>query len=145
MVEIDSSLKSLFTATVRERDGRFVVELPEREIDHGVVQPGGTYRVAVLPSGQEAESESTSTSTGSTQTRAGTDRRATEPPAPPVDEGEVREVTVESLGDQGDGIAKVERGYVVIVPGTRPGDTPTVRIEDVRENVAFATVVDDAE
>jgi TRAM domain. len=34
---------------------------------------------------------------------------------------------------------------VVIVPGTRPGDTPTVRIEDVRENVAFATIVDDTE
>lgn len=141
MVEIDNSLKSLFTATVRERDGRFVIELPEREIDHGVVQSGETYRVAVLPSEREvgggAESE--------TRDKTGTDQRVTEPPAPPVDEGEVREVTVESLGDQGDGIAKVERGYVVIVPGTRPGDTPTVRIEDVRENVAFATIVDETE
>jgi predicted RNA-binding protein with TRAM domain len=53
----------------------------------------------------------------------------------------VREVTVETLGDQGDGIAKVERGYVVIVPDARPGDSPTVRIEQVRQNVAFATVV----
>lgn len=129
MVQIDDSLKSLFTATVEERDGRFVVELPDREVDHGVVQPGGTYRVAVLPSGAESADETPT---------------ADSPPAPPVDEGEVREVTVESLGDQGDGIAKVERGYVVIVPGTRPGDEPTVRIEDVRENVAFASIVEDA-
>ncbi|ERG89782.1 MAG: putative RNA-binding protein, contains TRAM domain protein [halophilic archaeon J07HX5] len=141
MVEIDNSLKSLFTATVRERDGRFVIELPEREIDHGVVQSGETYRVAVLPSEREAGDGAES----ETRDKTGTDQRVTEPPAPPVDEGEVREVTVESLGDQGDGIAKVERGYVVIVPGTRPGDTPTVRIEDVRENVAFATIVDETE
>ena len=131
MVEIDDSLKSLFTATVQERDGQFVVELPDREIDHGVVEPGDTYRVAVLPSGESSAVASEPDATG--------------PPAPPVDQGEVREVSVESLGDQGDGIAKVERGYVVIVPGTRPGDEPTVRIEDVRENVAFASVVGDAE
>jgi hypothetical protein len=64
----------LFTATVRERDGRFVVELPEREIDHGVVQPGGTYRVAVLPSGQETEAETETTA----MTQTGTDHRVTE-------------------------------------------------------------------
>ncbi|OYR81860.1 deoxyribonuclease, partial [Halorubrum sp. E3] len=46
-------------------------------------------------------------------------------------------------GDQGDGIAKVERGYVVIVPETSVGDRVTVEIQQVRENVAFADVVDD--
>jgi Predicted RNA-binding protein, contains TRAM domain len=54
----------------------------------------------------------------------------------------VRQVTVESVGDQGDGIAKVERGYVVIVPDARPGDEPTVEIEEVQQNVAFARVID---
>jgi predicted RNA-binding protein with TRAM domain len=61
---------------------------------------------------------------------------------PPVDEGEVRDVTIETVGDQGDGIAKVERGYVVIVPGAQPGDEPTVEIEQVQENVAFARIID---
>jgi predicted RNA-binding protein with TRAM domain len=51
-------------------------------------------------------------------------------------------VTIETIGDQGDGIAKVDRGYVVIVPGGQPGDEPTVEIEQVQENVAFASVVD---
>jgi predicted RNA-binding protein with TRAM domain len=59
-----------------------------------------------------------------------------------VEEGEVRDVTIETVGDQGDGIAKVERGYVVIVPGAQPGDKPTVEIEQVQENVAFASIVD---
>jgi predicted RNA-binding protein with TRAM domain len=63
------------------------------------------------------------------------------PPEPPVEEGEVRAVTVETVGDQGDGIAKVDRGYVVIVPNTEPGDQPTVEIEQVQESVAFASVV----
>ena len=61
---------------------------------------------------------------------------------PPVDEGEVRNVTIETVGEQGDGIAKVERGYVVIVPGGQPGDEPTVEIDQVRDNVAFASIVD---
>ncbi|ELZ53165.1 hypothetical protein C465_01419 [Halorubrum distributum JCM 9100] len=56
--------------------------------------------------------------------------------------GEVRDVTIETTGDQGDGIAKVERGYVVIVPGGQPGDEPSVEIEQVKENVAFASIVE---
>ena len=52
-------------------------------------------------------------------------------------------MTIESLGDQGDGIAKIDCGYVVIVPGTRPDDEVTVEIEQARENLAFARVRDD--
>jgi predicted RNA-binding protein with TRAM domain len=57
--------------------------------------------------------------------------------------GNIREVTIESLGEQGDGIAKIDRGYVVIVPDTRPDDKVTIEIEQTRENVAFARVRDD--
>ena len=64
-------------------------------------------------------------------------------PTPPVETGDVRTVTVETTGDQGDGIAKVERGYVVIVPEAEPGEEPTVEIEQVKQNVAFARVVDE--
>jgi predicted RNA-binding protein with TRAM domain len=52
-------------------------------------------------------------------------------------------VTIESLGNQGDGIARIDRGYVVIVPDTRPDDEVTIEIEQTRENVAFARVRDD--
>jgi predicted RNA-binding protein with TRAM domain len=51
-------------------------------------------------------------------------------------------VEIEYLGDQGDGIAKVERGYVVIAPDTSIGDRVTAEIQQARETVAFADVVD---
>jgi predicted RNA-binding protein with TRAM domain len=63
---------------------------------------------------------------------------------PPVEQGDVRSVTIDTLGDQGDGLARVERGFVVIVPGTQPGDRVDVEITDVRQTVAFAEPVSDA-
>jgi len=135
MVEIPDSLRSLFTATIEQRDGRYLVEVPASEIEHDAAEPGETYRIAILPhhestNGQESQSKTIQQG----DSEGG-------PPAPPVDEGEVREVTIESVGDQGDGIAKVERGYVVIVPDAQPGDEPTVEIEQVKENVAFASIL----
>jgi len=56
----------------------------------------------------------------------------------------VRTVSIDTLGDQGDGIAKVERGFIVIVPGTKPGDRVEVEITDVKETVAFAETVGEA-
>ena len=134
MVEIPDSLRSLFTARVEERGGRYVIEVPESEIEYEAARPGETYRVAVLPTPEPVG--------GLTDTSSTTPDRNGGPPDPPVDEGEVRDVTIESVGDQGDGIAKVERGYVVIVPDAKPGDQPTVEIEQVKENVAFARVID---
>jgi len=135
MVEIPDSLRSLFTGTVEERNGRYYVEVPASEIEHGAAQPGGTYRVAVLPDRRTESTAETQEDADPVETEEGR-------PEPPVDEGEVRTVSVESVGDQGDGIAKVERGYVVIVPEAEPGEQPTVEIEQVKQNVAFARVVD---
>jgi predicted RNA-binding protein with TRAM domain len=59
-----------------------------------------------------------------------------------VSTGDRRTVDIESTGDQGDGIAKIDRGYVLIVPETTIGDSVTVEIDHARENVGFATVVD---
>jgi len=136
MVEIPDSLRSLFTATIEERDGRFVIKVPDSEIEHDAATPGGTYRVAILPQHEGANGDEPDQEASEQGEDAG-------PPAPPVDEGEVREVTIESVGDQGDGIAKVERGYVVIVPDAQPGDQPTVEIEQVKQNVAFATILEE--
>jgi len=138
MVEIPDSLQSLFTATVEERENRYYIEIPESEIEHEAAAPGETYRIAVLPHKTESESSPEQSQPSTDESRPETEPR----PEPPVDEGEVRTVEIESVGDQGDGIAKVERGYVVIVPGAEPGDQPTVEIEQVKQNVAFARVVD---
>lgn len=138
MVEIPDSLQSLFTATVEERENRYYIEIPETEIEHEAAAPGETYRIAVLPHDADEERTSESEQSSTDESQAETEPR----PEPPVDEGEVRTVEIESVGDQGDGIAKVERGYVVIVPEAKPGDEPTVEIEQVKQNVAFARVVD---
>lgn len=139
MVEIPDSLRSVFSATVHERDGTYIVEIPANEVIHDAVTTGETYRVAFLDAPISSESPEGDVPSSLRSQR----ENQSQPSEPPVDEGEVREVTIETVGDQGDGIAKVERGYVVIVPGAQPGQQPTVEIEQVQENVAFASVIDD--
>lgn len=138
MVEIPDSLRSVFSATLRQRDEEYVIEIPARAITHDAVSPGETYRVAIFDSPATTED-------GEQESRSFARSQRTsqhQPPEPPVEEGEVRDVTIETVGDQGDGIAKVDRGYVVIVPDAQPGDESTVEIEQVQENVAFASIVD---
>ena len=137
MIEISDSLRSLFSAQIEERDGSYIVDVPASEIEHDALAADETYRVAILKS-----ESSTSKKTQEEQPQSAAQEPTPTSDGPPVDEGEVRDVTIETTGDQGDGIAKVERGYVVIVPGGQPGDEPSVEIEQVKENVAFASIVE---
>lgn len=141
MVEITDSLNCLYTATVDDDgDGGYTVTVPDAEVAHGTLTEGETYRVVLL----DHDGGGTASAGAETDAAAGDRDRASaaEPNGPPVSEGEVREVTIETLGDQGDGIAKIERGYVVIVPDADLGDEVTVEISAVRENVSFAEIVE---
>lgn len=60
---------------------------------------------------------------------------------PPVDEGDILDVEIEDVGDKGDGIARVGPGYIVFVPETEVGERVEVELTEVRENMAFADVV----
>ena len=60
----------------------------------------------------------------------------------PVQEGETRTVTIDTLGDQGDGIARIEHGFVLIVSDAQPDDELVIEVESVQSNVAFATIVE---
>jgi len=131
-MEISDQLRCLFSATVEEQDESFVVEVPEGEVSLGDIQAGETYRVAVLPS---PATDDTNDTDAPSQPEQG-------PQTPPVEEGEQRTVEIEDLGEQGDGITRVERGFVVIVPDTEQGERVAIEITDVRENVAFAEVVE---
>lgn len=140
MVEIPDTLRSVFSATIESDDGSYTLEVPASEVRHDAIQSGETYRIAVLEAGRtpvRSDTQSSDTSSGVSVTAQEND-----PSEPPVEEGDIRDVTVEAVGDQGDGIAKVDRGYVVIVSEGQPGDEPTVRIEQVQQNVAFATIVE---
>ncbi|MFC7201140.1 23S rRNA (uridine(2552)-2'-O)-methyltransferase [Halospeciosus flavus] len=55
----------------------------------------------------------------------------------PIREGDVVDVEIEGVGDEGDGIAKVE-GYTLFVPDTEEGDIVEVEVDDVKPNFGFA-------
>ena len=134
-MEIAEELQTVYSATVEEQDGECYLPVPAREIEIGSLEAEESVRVALLP---PASSTTTTDDAASSPEPPGEPDEST---GPPVSEGETREVEIESIGDQGDGIAKVDRGYVVIVPDTDLGETVTVEIEQVQDNVAFATVI----
>lgn len=133
-MSLSDSLLCLYSARIREEPDsdskKYIIEVPEHEVDTGSVHPGETYRVALLSPVSE------STSHQDTNTQPAQDDSS----HPPVEEGDLREVEITDIGEQGDGIARIDRGYVVIVPDTDIGDRVTVRITEARENVAFADV-----
>lgn len=151
MAEIPTSLRLLFETSI-ERDGdRYVVPIPSELVENGSLTADESYRIALLDAEEtsdraDAGASTASVSEGTEETGSpsepstgGTSDR--EMQSPPVAEGDVRSVTIDTLGDQGDGIARVERGFIVIVPGTQPGDQVDVEITDVKQTVAFAEPV----
>ena len=163
-----SSPLCLFTGRVEARDGEYILTVPEQEVELGDLEPGESYRVGVYPGVNTSSPTSPESSVttdrdgGEVQTmqrraeshppRNVTPRAKTSAPAtsmddtsnqPPVTEGETLQLDIEDVGDQGDGLARVGPGYVVFVPDTEIGQQPLVRIETVRENFAFAEVVEE--
>jgi predicted RNA-binding protein with TRAM domain len=135
-LEISDKLLCLFSADVTIEDDKYVVEVPRREIETGSVEPGETYRVALISDDSDSSEQS---SESETETSSG----APSEPQPPVEEGEVRYVEVEDIGKQGDGIARVERGYVIIVPDAEIGERVKVEITEVKSNFAVGEIIDE--
>jgi predicted RNA-binding protein with TRAM domain len=134
-VEISNELICLFSAEVREDGDNYTIEIPKREVEAGSIGPGDVYRVALI---QRDGASGGSTGAAATDTTATTDG-----PQPPVERGEIRYVEIEDLGKQGDGIARVERGYVIIVPDTEVGERVKIEISEVKSNFAVGEVIDD--
>jgi predicted RNA-binding protein with TRAM domain len=134
-MEIFEQLTCLFAAEVEERDQSYVVEVPKQEVDVGYVDPTKDYQIALLRQpGQNSQPTPTPTSDKSSQ-QPDLDQ-------PPVSAGETRVVEISELGDQGDGLTRVERGFVVIVPNTQKGERVRIEIETVRDTVAFGQVLE---
>ena len=132
-MEISDKLLCLFNAEVTLSDDSYVITVPRREIETGSVESGETYRVALI-SREARASESESGRSESTSPNE---------PQPPVDGGEIRYVEIEDIGKQGDGIARVERGYVIIVPDAEIGERVKVEITEVKSNFAVGEIIDD--
>ncbi len=131
-MEISDELLCLFSADVTVEDDRYLVEVPRREVEAGAIEADGTYRVALISADIDAEAdESTDTETPPDQ------------PQPPVEPGETRYVEIEDIGKQGDGIARVERGYVIIVPGADIGERVKIEVTEVKSNFAVGEIIDE--
>ncbi|QLH81946.1 TRAM domain-containing protein [Halosimplex pelagicum] len=129
-MEISDKLLCLFSADVSDDGDRYVVEVPKREIETGAVEPGETYRVALISSEVERAEDTDEDNVPSE-------------PQPPVEAGEIRYVEIEDIGKQGDGIARVERGYVIIVPGADVGERVKVEVTEVKSNFAVGEIIDE--
>lgn len=139
MVQFPDRLECLFSASIDQQDGSYSIEIPRSELEQKVISSGDIYRVAVLPQ----QSQIVETDARPQDDTVPTVDSRSSASQPPVSEGDVRTVEIETLGDRGDGIAKIDRGYVVIVPETEIGDEVSIEITQTRENVAFARVRDD--
>jgi len=134
-MNVPHQLSCLFSATVENQDQSYVIEIPKDEIKTGYTDPTDQYQVALLST--STQSEDTDEETNQTaEPEPSSDRKE-----PPVDVGETRVVEIEEIGDQGDGLTRVDRGYVVIVPKTEKGERVEIKIETVQQNVGFATVI----
>ncbi len=131
-MEISHKLLCLFSADVSETDDGYRIEVPKREIETGNVEPGETYRVALISPEETAHSGEMSPG-----------ERSADEPQPPVEPGELRYVEIEDLGKQGDGIARVERGYVIIVPDTEVGERVKIEVTEVKSNFAVGERVEE--
>ena len=132
-LEISEKLLCLFSAEITDEGDRHVVEIPQREVDTGSVEAGETYRVALIKAddaGTDEEAPAQPSSAPSSE------------PQPPVEPGEIRYVEIEDIGKQGDGIARVERGYVIIVPGAEIGERVKVEVSEVKSNFAVGEIIE---
>ena len=131
MINLDQVL-CLFNAGIEKIDGEHIIRIPNEEIENQSLEKGEVYRIALVKQGEDFEL--------GVQTETTT---APDYPQPPVEMGEIRYVEIESLGKQGDGIARAERGYVIIVPGSSVGEQVKIEIIDVKPNFSMASVVED--
>ena len=135
-MEISDKLLCLFSTEISTEDDRYIIEIPRQEIQTGDIDPDDVYRVALISRDREQESKS------------GNDTRPAESsppsePQPPVDVGETRYVEIEDIGKQGDGIARVERGYVIIVPGAEVGERVKIEVSEVKSNFAVGEIIEE--
>jgi predicted RNA-binding protein with TRAM domain len=129
-MEIPETLLCLFSESIEEQQGSYSITVPKQEVTDGDIHEDGSYRVALL---------TPQSTTDSSDTNADESDGKVEPP---VEEGERRSVEINDIGKQGDGIASVERGYIIIVPDTDPQERVTVEITSVTSRFAFAEVVE---
>lgn len=62
---------------------------------------------------------------------------------PPVKVGDELDVTIEAVGEKGDGLTK-KNGFVLFIPGVKEGQQVRIRVTKVLRKVGFAEVIGQA-
>lgn len=130
-MEVPDELLCLFSERIQDQEESYTITVPKEELTDGDIQANDSYQVALLGTG--------SSGVDTLQTES---NRSHDHSAPPVEEGERRSVEIKEIGEQGDGIARVERGYIIIIPETEQHERVTVEIVNVTPTVAFGEVVE---
>ena len=130
-MEIPDELPCLFSERIEEQNSTYTATVQERELTDGFIHENGTYRVAVLNAESTATANSTAESNQSPNNHA-----------PLVEEGERRRVEIEGTGEEGDGIASVEHGYIIIVPEAEQHEQVSVEITSVTPRFAFGDIIE---
>jgi predicted RNA-binding protein with TRAM domain len=138
-MEIPDRLRAVFSGNIEAVGGRYVLEIPDREIASQTVSEGGVYRVALLETnGEEPQHGTPAVATDETPINQSDAENA----GPPVAEGDILTVEIKDVGSEGDGLTTIGNGYVIIIPGTKIGEEVTIEMTTVRESVGFADVVE---
>lgn len=137
-MQIPDNLSALCTGEICQSDNNeLVIDVPDRELKQSDKTPGDTVRVAILT--DDTPRQSGNDRSGSSTSRTGSRSRQKASDPKPVDEGDIVEVEITSIGEEGDGIGKVGNGFVVIVPGVSVGDVVETEIEQVNQSFAKAS------
>lgn len=150
MTKVPTRLLTLYSAEIDTTGDTYTIKVPKREVEMGDVDPEATHQIGLFEkptSGGDSSAERQPSKNGdanSNRNHIETDHgsRGYSDDGPPVEKGEQVKVEIESIGKKGDGIAKVDKGYVIIVPDTNVGEKITARITDTKENVGFGEVIE---
>lgn len=124
---IDSDLITLFHAPIEKDEDRYVVEIPRSEVEAGAITPEEIHQIGIIQSNRPEKDHESNTD---------------EQPEVPVEEGDQITVRIEDVGKQGDGVARVDPGYVIFVPETEPGDVVEIEVGNVTSTFAFGEKID---
>ena len=138
MTQQSDSVACRYTAQIQAENGRYLLEIPDAEVELGALLIDGAYRITIEHIADTEESTETASQTTNGQS-ANAETQA------PVSEGEQLDVEIEDLGQQGDGIARVGPGYVLIVPGSDVGEHYTVEVQQITPSFGFAEIIESDE
>lgn len=134
MTQDTTAVVCRYTAQIEADDNRYLIEVPDTEIEFGTLSAGEAYRITIERISDLQTEDNPRQENG--------DSRASGVSQAPVDVGEQLDVEIEDIGKQGDGIARVGPGYVLIIPGSDVGDQMTVEVQEVNPNFGFAEIIE---